>query len=286
MCLALLLYALWVAPALIPNTFRAEAHAPGQAVRRANEEFVVVEKGQTLSVISRLHRVPRNTIAAANRIRDPHWIRAGQRLIIPRGPHPTPGRRGRAIAPAATRTITIKRGDTLASISRTYGVPLDEIITANGLLRPDRIWPGKRLIIPVSGSLRGRRAISPRSLTGLLLWPARGYVSSRFGWRWRRHHNGIDIAANWGSPIRAARDGRVSFARWYRGYGRMIIIDHGGRVRTRYAHASSIKVREGELVRAGQAIGSVGCTGFCLGTHLHFELEVNDRPVDPLTYLN
>jgi murein DD-endopeptidase MepM/ murein hydrolase activator NlpD len=176
------------------------------------------------------------------------------------------------------KVVVVQGGQTLFAIARAHGMLVETLISANGLQNPDRIWPGQRLVIP--------KGWNRRPVVGMLLWPARGYISSRFGWRWRRHHNGIDIAANWGSPIRAARGGRVSFAGSYLGYGRMVVIDHGGGMRTRYAHASSLRVKTGEMVNAGKVIGGVGCTGFCLGTHLHFEIWVNGRPVNPLPYLD
>jgi hypothetical protein len=117
------------------------------------------------------------------------------------------------------------------------------------------------------------------------LWPARGGLTSRFGWRGRRHHDGIDIAAAPGSPVVAAKAGRVSFSGWYGGYGRTVVLDHGRGVKTIYGHASRLLVRRGQVVRRGQLIARVGCTGHCSGPHLHFEVRVHDRAVNPLAAL-
>jgi murein DD-endopeptidase MepM/ murein hydrolase activator NlpD len=117
-----------------------------------------------------------------------------------------------------------------------------------------------------------------------LIWPVNGPVVSGFGWRWGRMHEGIDIAAGYGTPIRAAAAGNVIYAGWMGGYGNLIIIDHGGGIATAYGHQSSFAVGGGS-VSQGQTIGYVGCTGHCFGPHLHFEVRVNGAAVDPLGYL-
>jgi murein DD-endopeptidase MepM/ murein hydrolase activator NlpD len=117
-----------------------------------------------------------------------------------------------------------------------------------------------------------------------LIWPVSGPVVSPFGWRWGRIHEGIDIAAGYGTPIAAAASGVVIYAGWMGGYGNLIIIDHGGGLATAYAHQSSFAVGGGS-VSQGQTIGYVGCTGHCFGPHLHFEVRINGSPVDPLGYL-
>jgi murein DD-endopeptidase MepM/ murein hydrolase activator NlpD len=116
------------------------------------------------------------------------------------------------------------------------------------------------------------------------IWPVGGPVTSGFGWRWGRMHEGIDIGAACGTPIRAAAGGSVIYAGWMSGYGNISIIDHGGGIATAYAHQSAISVGGGS-VSQGQVIGSVGNTGYSTGCHLHFEVRVNGSPVDPLGYL-
>lgn len=116
-------------------------------------------------------------------------------------------------------------------------------------------------------------------------WPARGGLTSTFGRRWRQHHDGIDIAADEGAPIHAARDGRVIYAGWNGGYGLAVIIAHGNGLQTLYGHASAIVVRPGQFVKAGQIVARVGSTGIATGAHLHFEFRINGRPVNPLRYL-
>jgi murein DD-endopeptidase MepM/ murein hydrolase activator NlpD len=117
------------------------------------------------------------------------------------------------------------------------------------------------------------------------IWPVNGPVTSGFGWRWGRLHEGIDIGVGYGTPIRAAAAGRVVYAGWMSGYGNLVAIDHGGGVSTAYGHQSSVAVGVGQVVSQGQTIGYVGCTGHCFGPHLHFEVRINGSPVDPLGYL-
>jgi murein DD-endopeptidase MepM/ murein hydrolase activator NlpD len=118
-----------------------------------------------------------------------------------------------------------------------------------------------------------------------LIWPVQGPVTSPFGMRWGRMHEGIDIGVPYGTPIHAAAAGRVIYCGWESGYGNLTVIDHGGGLATAYGHQSSIAVSCGQDVSQGQVIGYVGCTGHCFGPHLHFEVRVNGAPVDPLGYL-
>ena len=118
-----------------------------------------------------------------------------------------------------------------------------------------------------------------------LIWPVSGPVVSPFGMRWGRLHAGIDIAVPSGTPIHAAASGTVALAGWVDGYGNYTCIDHGGGLATCYAHQSSIGVSTGQHVTQGEVIGYTGCTGHCLGPHLHFEVRINGAPVDPLGYL-
>lgn len=126
---------------------------------------------------------------------------------------------------------------------------------------------------------------------GQLLWPAAGPVTSGFGYRThpifgdRRLHTGIDIGAAYGAPVIAADGGTVIFAGVMSGYGNAIVIDHGGGLATTYNHLSSFTVSSGQGVSRGSQIGAVGCSGYCTGPHLHFEVRVDGTPVDPMPYL-
>ena len=119
------------------------------------------------------------------------------------------------------------------------------------------------------------------------LWPTRGLFTSGFGMR--RHplfgiwhlHTGVDIATAWGAPVLAAAEGRVIYAGWFGGYGKIVVIDHGEGISTLYGHLSNLLVVAGDDVRRGQPVGRVGSTGFSTGPHLHFEVRINGRPVNP-----
>ncbi|HET8821577.1 MAG TPA: peptidoglycan DD-metalloendopeptidase family protein, partial [Thermoleophilaceae bacterium] len=116
--------------------------------------------------------------------------------------------------------------------------------------------------------------------------PVRGTVTSNFGPRWGRNHDGIDIAAPTGTPVRAAACGTVSLAGQQSGYGNMVCITHTSQFSTCYAHLSRFGVTDGARVTQGQVIGYVGCTGSCTGPHLHFETRVGGQAQDPRTYLS
>jgi murein DD-endopeptidase MepM/ murein hydrolase activator NlpD len=146
----------------------------------------------------------------------------------------------------------------------------------------------------ISGLLRGVQAgqgVAP-SGHGVLGVPIPGaLVTSPFGPRMHpvfhvmRMHTGVDFGAGAGTPIKASADGVVVAAGPHGGYGNATIVDHGRSMATLYAHQSSIAVSPGDQVRRGQVIGYVGCTGYCTGPHLHFEVRVNGNPVDPMPYL-
>jgi murein DD-endopeptidase MepM/ murein hydrolase activator NlpD len=126
--------------------------------------------------------------------------------------------------------------------------------------------------------------VSPPSAAGLI-WPVSGPITSPFGPRWGGFHPGIDIGVSTGTPIHAAAAGTVIWCGWESGYGNLVVLDHNNGIATAYAHQSRIAVTCNENVAQGQVIGYVGCTGFCTGPHLHFEVRVNGTPVDPLGYL-
>jgi murein DD-endopeptidase MepM/ murein hydrolase activator NlpD len=136
-----------------------------------------------------------------------------------------------------------------------------------------------------AAAARGSVAPAPPTSNGPLGWPVSGTVTSPFGWRWGRMHEGIDIAVGYGTPIGAAGTGTVIYCGWMSGYGNLTVIDHGGGLATAYGHQSSIAVGCGQGVSRGQIIGYVGSTGHSTGPHLHFEVRVNGAPVDPLGYL-
>jgi len=121
--------------------------------------------------------------------------------------------------------------------------------------------------------------------SGTFAWPLSGPITSPFGMRWGTLHPGIDIGVPTGTPIHAAGSGTVVWCGWMSGYGNLVMIDHHNGLATLYGHQSRIAVGCNQEVSQGETIGYVGCTGFCTGPHLHFEVRVNGTPVDPLAYL-
>ena len=172
----------------------------------------------------------------------------------------------------------LEEGQTLYRVSMIYGTTVNDLMEINGISDHTDIPAGTRLRIPgavISGSG--------------LIWPVPGKISSPFGMRWGRPHEGIDIPAPRGTPIRAAANGLIIASsnnlRGYSGYGRIIIIDHGKGIQTLYAHNNQNRVKSGSCIRSGEIIGEVGATGNATGNHLHFEVRKNGRPVNPLNYL-
>lgn len=120
---------------------------------------------------------------------------------------------------------------------------------------------------------------------GAVRWPLVDRVTSEYGPRWGRMHEGIDIAGSYGTSIYSAESGRVDFAGWIGGYGNTVIVDHGGGMSTLYAHMQDIAVWTGQTLSIGEVVGYVGNSGFSRGPHLHFEVRIDGAPVNPRTYL-
>jgi murein DD-endopeptidase MepM/ murein hydrolase activator NlpD len=196
----------------------------------------------------------------------------------------------------------VERGETLWRISKAYGVSVTEIKEANGL-RDSTILVGQKLFIP--GATRAARvppAAAPADEGGgdeaagtALVWPLAGRnkasVRSRFGPRAdpingaAAFHQGIDIEAARDERVLAAANGEVVFASDMSGYGTVVMLDHGGRTITLYAHLSRAVVHLEDVVSLGQTVGYVGSDGRATGPHLHFEVRVKGVPVDPLDHL-
>lgn len=241
----------------------------------AQDRLVVhhVQPGETLGHIAALYGTTTQNLASINSLSNPNNIRVGQVLVV-------------AIEPSLH---IVTPGESLWAIAQEYGVTVNSILQFNNLPDPNHVLPGQRLIIPPAGGGDAATVMALQVLTqqDLLTWPVRGggIISSLFGPRNDRIHKGLDIAATTGTPILAAADGRVTYADWAGTYGMLVVIDHGDGLLTRYAHASRIRVSNGQQVRAGQHIADVGSTGRSTGPHLHFEVEIRGEVIDPLTML-
>jgi murein DD-endopeptidase MepM/ murein hydrolase activator NlpD len=140
--------------------------------------------------------------------------------------------------------------------------------------------------------LRSYEELLKRRTTVPSIWPVTGELTDGFGGRrnpfggWgSEFHTGQDIATLWGTPVVAAAQGTVIFAGWQNGYGQIVIIDHGNGLTTRYGHLSGIDVEIGQQLARGEQLGRVGSTGRSTGPHLHYEVRINDEPVNPRQYL-
>jgi len=249
----------------------------------------VVVAGDSLWSIASAQSLEVDTLIGSNVFRDSSLLRPGMVLRIPN---------------QDGIFYTVRSGDQLDEVARRYRVAAERIRQANPDLDLSTLTIGAEIFLPgarpaISESARragnnrqgGQTATVNRSGNHQYRWPVMGRISSSFGWR--RHpitrrndfHTGIDIRASRGTPIRAARDGRVTFAGWMGAYGKTVVIEHAGGHSTLYAHCSAILVRQGERVTAGQTIARVGSTGRSTGPHLHFEVRVNNRAVDPRPFL-
>jgi murein DD-endopeptidase MepM/ murein hydrolase activator NlpD len=164
-----------------------------------------------------------------------------------------------------------------------------QVVTKNGVQVEKKVIQQQVLKEPVTKIVeRGTRVVlaSRGGGSGRLAWPTRGIITSPYGYRGREFHSGMDIDGYVGQPVGAAEDGTVTFAGYDGGYGRMITIDHGGGLVTRYAHLSGFNVRVGQRVNRGQVIGYVGVSGRTTGPHLHFEVLVNGSFRNPSGFLN
>jgi len=216
----------------------------------------------------------------------------------------------------------LRRGQTLYSVARMYGVEVAALMQANGIKNARHVAANSMLLVPVTRSGRAPSGATPSPAVmqaslapglGLpegkdapstgsgkkkdarkeaaadqpaLAWPVHGAVTGAFGRRGKSdHHEGIDIDGHTGDPIHAAASGIVAFAGTHGDYGRTVVIDHGDGWRTIYAHASELKVEEGEPVRVGDTIAEVGRSGNARGSHLHFEVRHDGRALNPVPYL-
>ncbi len=185
----------------------------------------------------------------------------------------------------------IRWGDSLYRISKRFGVSIKRLARANRIRRRSRIKYKSFLFIPYSKKYLESRCekITIKLKQREFIWPLYGRITSRFGlrrWGWRKKfHKGIDIAAPVGTKVIASKEGMVSFAGRRKRYGYVVIIKHDKNMETRYAHLQKITVKKGEFVRQGEVIGLVGKTGRATGYHLHFEIRINNTPVNPEDYL-
>jgi len=202
-----------------------------------------------------------------------------------------------ASRPASTVHV-VQRGENLYRIALHYGVSVEDIAKANGISDESQLEVGTRLTIPhpERGSLE-KEMMPPERLRAVaqndafedgglrFAWPLQGVLTSRYGWRRSRMHEGIDIAARSGTQVHAAEEGHVIYASRLGGYGNVVVVRHSKLYETVYAHNRRFRVEKGARVRKGDVIAEVGSTGNATAPHLHFEIRRHDDPRDPLLFL-
>ena len=267
---------------------KLEISAIGGGVSNSNQKqeptivTYTVVKGDTLWSISQRFDVKMTSIISASNLKEISRLSIGQKLKLPITNMDIAKAEGYSQETAAEEIIYyVKKGENLWSISREYNVKLESIIAANSITDASKISAGQQLRIPnVPGA---------RSNIANFIWPVRGRITSPYGMRVisgrKDFHAGIDIGGPTGTNIVAAESGRVSYAGYMRGYGNVIILSHDGGYSTVYGHNSVNLVKKGQYVKKGSVIGKVGRTGNATGSHLHFEIRLSGKPVNPLSYL-
>jgi lipoprotein NlpD len=193
----------------------------------------------------------------------------------------------------------VRPGENLFRIGKAYDVSHEELARINGIKDASQIRAGQRIFVPGATRQLPVEIITPVEAGSeipaapqpaepdreKLLWPVNGTVNSGFGPRGSSFHDGIDIAAPEGTPIRAVERGEVIYADQLRGYGNIVIVRHADGLVSVYAHNETNLVRQGQNVSRGEMIARVGSTGRVSGPHLHFEIRKNNTAQDPLRFL-
>ncbi|MDR2344269.1 MAG: M23 family metallopeptidase [Spirochaetaceae bacterium] len=264
----MLAYALGAEPEHLPQ--------PENMPLTVNETFswnnYTVKKGDSVSKIAADNSLSLDAIIASNNLHNARLLREGDVLRIPN---------------MDGIPYTVVKGDSYQKIADRMNVAIEAILDANDI-QDDNIKAGDILFLP---GARMRSDDLKMALGELFTYPVRGRLSSPFGWRkdpftgQRRYHSAVDLAANTGTPVNAAADGKVTTVAYSSVFGNYIIITHGGGFQSMYAHLNSTNVKEGANVTQGGKIGTVGSTGRSTGSHLHFAIYKNGRAVNPLEYI-
>lgn len=261
--------------------------ASPSAAPRTKIENYVVKPGDTPGGIVERFGIKLTTLYWANNLSAYSYIRVGQELKIP---------------PVDGVIYTVRKGDTVAKLATTYRSESEKIISYNRLGANEKLSTGMILVIPngkpppppppIRSAPVKNLIASPTANQlpgGKLLWPLLGtatnngrYITQYFRWL----HTGVDIDGDYSNPVVSSDAGLVQLVNYGRtGYGLQVVIDHENGIKTRYAHLSKILVEAGQRVERGQQVGVVGTTGRSTGTHIHYEVFVNGRRVNPLGYI-
>lgn len=245
----------------------------------------VVRRGDSLWSIANDFNLDFDTIVGSNKLKNIDMLQPGQTLRIPN---------------QDGIFVKVVGNDTVDKLVRRYGTTKEGIFVANSMSESDRLIAGREIFLPgakvaaviESGSKRRVKAVGVNKNDAVKFhWPIAGKITSNFGWRrnpfgrGRSFHAGLDLGAPRGRDVVAACSGRVVYSGWMGGYGRAVVIRHDSIYSTLYGHCSSLMVTKGAYVETGQLIARVGSTGRATGNHLHFEIRLNGKPVNPLKFL-
>ncbi|GMO48712.1 MAG: M23 family metallopeptidase [Termitinemataceae bacterium] len=241
-----------------------------------NESFswknYVVKKGDTVSKIALDNAVSMDAIIASNDMKNARSLRQGEILRIPN---------------MDGIPYKVASGDSLKKISDKFNVPVEAILDANDI-QDDNIKAGSVYFIP---GAKMRPEDLKLVLGDFFIYPVIGRLSSTYGWRkdpftgLRRYHRALDLAAPFGSAVKAASSGKVRTIGYNDTFGNYIILTHSEGFRSMYAHLKTVSVKKDAFVNQGDKIGEVGNTGHSTGAHLHFAIHKNGTAVNPLEYL-
>lgn len=254
---------------------RSATEAPKAAQTKKVDMEYQVRAGDSLWSIAERTGITVDMLAKANNLNQDNFLVVGTTLTLP----------GTDI-----EQHRVAEGETLSHIAGQYGITLSELLAANRITNPDLIKVGQNLQIPGESPQPIVSAATTTGQAGKIQiggwgWPVAGEITSQFGIRGDRPHEGIDIGAASGAAIKAPEKGRVVWAAPRGTYGLTVIIDHGNGIRSLYAHCSKLLVQEGQQVAKNQALALVGTTGRSSGPHLHMEVLRQGVPLDPLLFL-
>jgi murein DD-endopeptidase MepM/ murein hydrolase activator NlpD len=270
----------------------ASKKAEKKEEEKAEKLVYTVKKGDNLLKISHRYNTTVAQIKTENGL-DSNLLKIGDKLKLSPGKKlyrvvKTPAKK---VAKKETTIVAhrVKKGECLSLIARKYRTTIGAIVSENNL-NSTIVKVGQKLKVPAD---KKKYKVTNKSSVRrkLMKMPVRGRLSDRYGWRnhpvyrKRLFHAGIDVAAPKGTPIVAAMSGKVIYSGRRSGYGKIVILSHSSGYSTRYGHCSSLLVKKGQYVKAGQTIARVGATGVATGNHLHFEVRKNGKTVNPLTYL-
>lgn len=259
----------------------------GDNKKRTEVIEYIVQAGDTISSIASNFNLSVNTILWENKLTARSIIKPGSSLTI---------------LPENGIIHTVAKNENIGSIAKKYSIEIEKILEGNEIESGDPIKIGQKLFIPGGQKIVERTAVVSRSYSGTtitqttpaagsqqpaytggkLLWPTVGNrITQYYSWS----HRGLDIANKTGTPLYAAESGTVESSGWSNGYGYNVVINHGGGMKTLYAHASKLHVSAGEKVNRGDIIANMGSTGWSTGPHIHFEVIVNGVKQNPLNYI-